>query len=125
MHAGSWFGALPPDLRGRVDVVVAHLPYVPTREIEHLPRDFRDHEPRRTVDGGGDGLDPLREVARTCSSWLAPHGTLLTQVSRSQHGAAERVARDVGLAFDVVELESGPDDEDTEVLALRPRSPRR
>lgn len=54
---GDLDGPLPPTLRGRVDVLVANAPYVPTRAIATMPAEARDHEPRTALDGGPDGLD--------------------------------------------------------------------
>ncbi len=120
VHVGSWFDALPPDLRGRLDIVVAHLPYVPSDEVELLPRDFRDHEPRHTVDGGVDGLDPLRAVCADCLRWLAPTGVLLTQVGWGQVETTASIAAAAGLAAEVAP--SSDDDEDTVVVIVRPTS---
>ena len=41
VYLGDLFGALPTALRGRVDVVVANVPYVPTDEIALLPTEAR------------------------------------------------------------------------------------
>ena len=43
---GDLFDALPRDLRGRVDLLVVNAPYVPTGELDLLPAEARDHEPR-------------------------------------------------------------------------------
>ncbi len=59
----------------RYDLVVANLPYVPTGDLQSLPQEIRDHEPRLALDGGFDGLDPLRALLRLaaqppCPTWL-------------------------------------------------------
>ncbi len=118
VHTGSWFDALPPDLRGRFGVVIAHLPYVPSHQIDLLPRDFRDHEPRHTVDGGQDGLDPWREVCARCSPWLEPSGVLFTQVADGQAASATSIATRAGLVA-VVSRPPADDHDDTVVLAVR------
>ncbi len=46
VHQGDLYAALPAGLRGGVDVLVVNGPYVPTQEIELLPREAREHEPR-------------------------------------------------------------------------------
>ena len=46
------------------DLVVANLPYVPSGEVNALPPEVRDHEPRSALDGGIDGLVPLRDLLR-------------------------------------------------------------
>lgn len=58
VHTGDLFAALPGRLRGRVDVLVANTPYVPSGAIASMPPEARDHEPRAALDGGADGLGP-------------------------------------------------------------------
>ena len=117
VHAGDLFAALPADLRGRVDILVVNVPYVPTGEIALLPAEARDHEPRVALDGGPDGLDVLRRVAGEAAAWLAPGGRLLTETSERQAAAAVQVVAGGGLAAQVIN-----DDEfgATVVLGRRP-----
>ena len=83
-YVGDMADALPRELRGRVDVLVANVPYVPTCDIELLPREARKHEPRHTLDGGEDGLDLARGVAEIAAGWLAPGGHVLIEVTPEQ-----------------------------------------
>jgi release factor glutamine methyltransferase len=99
--AGGWvfmgdlYGPLPARLRGRVDVLAANVPYVPTEEVGLLPPEARDHEPRVALDGGADGLDVLRRVTTAAPDWLAEGGHLLFETSERQAPrAVEAVARD-------------------------------
>ncbi|MGW0800655.1 putative protein N(5)-glutamine methyltransferase [Streptomyces sp. NPDC002692] len=84
VHQGDLYGALPGTLRGRVDVLAANVPYVPTDEVGLLPAEARDHEPRTALDGGADGLDILRRVAEEAPRWLAPGGSVLVETSEIQ-----------------------------------------
>ncbi|MFG2727716.1 putative protein N(5)-glutamine methyltransferase [Streptomyces canus] len=86
-HTGDLFDALPADLRGRVDILAANVPYVPTDEVALLPTEARDHEPLVALDGGADGLDILRRVAIEAPHWLAPGGCLLVETSERQASA--------------------------------------
>jgi len=122
VHEGDLFGALPEQLRGRIDVLAANVPYVPTADVALLPAEARDHEARIALDGGADGLDVLRRVAAGAGEWLAPGGGLLFEVSARQAAAAVAVVRAAGLEPRVEE-----DDERgaTVVTALRvPQAPR-
>ncbi|KNB51965.1 hypothetical protein AC230_14180 [Streptomyces caatingaensis] len=84
VYEGDLYAALPSRLRGRVDVLVANTPYVPTADIPLLPPEARDHEPLVTLDGGADGLEVQRRVADRARSWLAPGGSLLVETSERQ-----------------------------------------
>ncbi|QIX28389.1 putative protein N(5)-glutamine methyltransferase [Nocardioides sp. JQ2195] len=84
VHEGDLFEALPDDLRGRVDVLLANTPYVPTEEIALLPGEARDHEPTVTLDGGEDGLDVARRVVDGAREWLAPGGWVFIEASDRQ-----------------------------------------
>jgi release factor glutamine methyltransferase len=88
VHTGDLFEALPGELRGRVDILAANVPYVPTGEVGLLPAEARDHEPLVALDGGTDGLDVLRRVADGAVGWLAPGGCLLVETSERQAPAA-------------------------------------
>ncbi|MGW5640141.1 putative protein N(5)-glutamine methyltransferase [Streptomyces sp. NPDC003832] len=87
-HTGDLFGALPGALRGRIGILAANVPYVPTADIALLPAEARDHEPPAALDGGADGLDLLRRVASEAARWLAPGGCLLVETSERQTPAA-------------------------------------
>ncbi|GGX75464.1 putative protein N(5)-glutamine methyltransferase [Streptomyces minutiscleroticus] len=88
VHEGDLFAALPGALRGRVDVLAANVPYVPTAEVGLLPPEARDHEPLVALDGGDDGLDVLRRVSAEAVRWLAPGGHLLVETGERQAPAA-------------------------------------
>ncbi|WP_369068859.1 putative protein N(5)-glutamine methyltransferase [Kineococcus terrestris] len=109
VHAGDLLDALPARLRGRVDLLLAVVPYVPRGAVALLPPEFRDHEPRRALDGGPDGLDVLRRLAAQAPSWLAPGAHLVTEVGAPQVPAATAVLRGAGLAVRVVTAPAAPD----------------
>ncbi len=88
VHQGDLFAALPAALRGRVDILAANVPYVPTGDVGLLPPEARDHEPTVALDGGADGLDVLRRVTAGAPDWLAPGGCLLVETSARQAPAA-------------------------------------
>ncbi|MGW1882225.1 putative protein N(5)-glutamine methyltransferase [Streptomyces sp. NPDC001970] len=94
VYEGDLYAALPGALRGRVDILAANVPYVPTEEVGLLPAEARVHEPIVALDGGADGLDVLRRVTGEAGQWLAPGGILLFETSERQAAdAVEAVAR--------------------------------
>ncbi|RZS89835.1 release factor glutamine methyltransferase [Motilibacter rhizosphaerae] len=100
-YQGDLCAALPPELRGRVDVLVANAPYVPSGAVATLPPEARDHEPLLALDGGVDGLDVHRRIAAEAREWLAPGGTLLVETGEEQAGAAVALLEAAGLHADV------------------------
>ncbi|MFD0168411.1 putative protein N(5)-glutamine methyltransferase [Streptomyces decoyicus] len=84
VHEGDLFDALPARLRGRIDILVANVPYVPSEEVGLLPPEAREYEPLVALDGGADGLDVLRRVTAAAPQWLAPGGHLLVETSERQ-----------------------------------------
>lgn len=116
VHEGDLLDALPDRLRGRVDLLVANVPYVPTAAIPTMPPEARDHEPRVALDGGADGLDVVRRVAAAGPGWLAPGGWILVETSKEQAVTAAAVFESAGL---VAEIETAPDGSSHVVAAAR------
>ncbi|MER5883451.1 putative protein N(5)-glutamine methyltransferase [Streptomyces sp. NPDC001941] len=102
VYAGDLYAPLPAGLRGRVDVLLANVPYVPTDEIPLLPAEARVHEARVALDGGADGLDVLRRVAAGAPEWLVPGGALLFETSERQVEGALAVVGAAGLRGEAV-----------------------
>jgi release factor glutamine methyltransferase len=94
VYQGDLFEALPAQLRGRVNVLVANVPYVPRDEVELMPTEARVHENRMALDGGADGLDVLRRVVAAAPQWLAPRGHLLIETSERQASPAVHAFED-------------------------------
>jgi release factor glutamine methyltransferase len=84
VHAGDLDEPLPATLQGRVDVIVANVPYVPTEALGTLPAEARSHEPQVALDGGADGLDLVRRLSAAAPRWLAPGGHVLVETSEPQ-----------------------------------------
>ena len=86
-HLGDGFAALPADVR--FDLLVGNPPYIPSGEIATLQPEVRDHDPRLALDGGADGLDFYRRIARAAAAWLRPDARVMLEFGDGQ-GAALR-----------------------------------
>ena len=106
VHQGDLYQPLPTRLRGRIGILAANVPYVPTGEIGFLPPEARAHEPRVALDGGPDGLEVLRRVAAGAPDWLAPGGHLLIETSERQAPLAAAAFAASGLT---VQVATSPD----------------
>jgi release factor glutamine methyltransferase len=105
VHQGDLYDALPASLRGKISVLTANAPYVPTAEIATMPREARDYEPLLSLDGGADGLDLHRRVAAGASEWLRAGGHLIIETSDRQAGDTASIMSAAGLAVRIVRSE--------------------
>jgi release factor glutamine methyltransferase len=99
---GDLYHPLPSSLSGRVDLLLANAPYVPTESIALMPPEARLYEPLVALDGGTDGLDVHRRIAAGATHWLAPHGHLLVETSRNQAAGSATAFERYGLVAQVV-----------------------
>jgi release factor glutamine methyltransferase len=96
---GDLFDPLPPSLRGSVDVITIHPPYIGRGEIRELPAEIRRYEPRESLtDRSPAGMGLLQRVATRSTEWLGSGGWLLVEVSPDRSRAASAVLRGSGLS---------------------------
>ncbi|HEX2425987.1 MAG TPA: HemK/PrmC family methyltransferase [Actinomycetota bacterium] len=119
-RAGDLDEPLPAELRSRVDVVTAVVPYVPTEELQLLPSDVRAFEPRVALDGGAGGLTVLGRAAEAAVVWLRRGGWAIFELGGDQAPRMREVFARLG--FDDVRVYR---DEDGLDRAIEARSPRR
>lgn len=119
--AGDLFGGLPRTLRGTVDVITLHPPYVPMRELKDLPEEIRAWEPEHTLtDRSRDGLGLIGRTAREAPAWLSPDGWLLLEVSPDRVTHVKGVLRRAGFR-DIRSTKGGPLPLTRVIVARRPR----
>jgi release factor glutamine methyltransferase len=89
---GDLFTAVPP---AKFACITINPPYIPAADIAGLDADVRDHEPRLALDGGADGLDFYRRIAREVGPYLA--GGLFVEVGIQQAAAVGALFAEAGL----------------------------
>jgi release factor glutamine methyltransferase len=102
VHEGDLYDPLPAGLRGRVNILIANAPYVPTAEIALMPPEARLHEPGQALDGGADGVEVHRRIAAGAPPWLAPGGCLLIETSERQAPLTAAAIEAAGLRPQIV-----------------------
>lgn len=75
------------------DLLVANLPYIPSRRLAQLPREIREFEPRAALDGGADGLDVMRRLLAQLGPHIARGASALLEISEEQGQAAIDLVR--------------------------------
>ena len=74
------FHGLDPALQGRLDVLVANPPYLPTTDRDGLEPEVADHDPSRALLGGPDGHEVVDALIGLAARWLRPGGTLVLEI---------------------------------------------
>jgi release factor glutamine methyltransferase len=100
LYEGDWYGALPSELRGHVDLIVSNPPYVAAGD--ELPDVVREWEPAGALVAGPTGLEEIERIVRDAPAWLARPGVLVVELAPHQAGAVAQLARSAG--FDDVDV---------------------
>ncbi len=88
-------GDLFDPVEGAFDLIVCNPPYLTAEDMAHLQPEVA-REPAIALDGGEDGLDFYRRIARALPRRLAPGGRALFEVGRGQAGAVARLFAPLG-----------------------------
>jgi release factor glutamine methyltransferase len=81
---GDLLEPVDAQLRGRLDAVVSNPPYLPSAVLPGLPVEVIGFEPGLALDGGPDGLDTFRRLARDAADWLRRGGVLAVELDESR-----------------------------------------
>ncbi|RPJ23663.1 MAG: peptide chain release factor N(5)-glutamine methyltransferase [Chloroflexi bacterium] len=79
--------------KSHFDLICANLPYIPTQTLQNLP--IFGREPTLALDGGADGLDPIRRLLNIGPEWLAPNGMMLLEIESTRGIQALNLACDM------------------------------
>ncbi|MBB3772210.1 release factor glutamine methyltransferase [Angulomicrobium tetraedrale] len=93
---GDWAQAIA----ARFDLVVSNPPYIAATDIAGLEVEVRDHDPRLALDGGPDGLDAYRAIARVLPRLLATGGRAVLELGIGQEHEVALLLADAGLPAD-------------------------
>ena len=103
---GDWSNCL-----GGTLISWSNPPYIPSAEIDRLEPEVACYEPRLALDGGKDGLDAYRAIARWTPHLLANKGQLIVEFGAGQAEAVCAIFAQHGITEAQVECD----------LAGRPR----
>jgi release factor glutamine methyltransferase len=95
---GSWWSALPGEIKGQVDLVVSNPPYISAPEMVTLDPTVREWEPVVALESGPTGLEAIEAILSDAAHWLSPGGSAVIEIARHQADDAIRLAREVGFA---------------------------
>lgn len=64
----------------KFDIIVSNPPYIRTADIDKLQKEVREHEPMLALDGGADGLDIYRRIAKEAGKYLKERGRIILEI---------------------------------------------
>ena len=73
-------GDLLQPVSGPIDILVSNPPYIPSSQVDILPREIRDHEPRVALDGGEDGMTVIEKLICQAKDKLRPGGAMFVEI---------------------------------------------
>ena len=86
---GDGFAALSGG--ARFDLIISNPPYIASVEIETLEPEVRDFDPHAALDGGADGLNFYRRLAKEAAAFLKPDGKIMVEFGDGQADAIKNI----------------------------------
>ena len=80
---GSWFAALPSELKNSFDLIVSNPPYIGVYDPS-IEASVRNYEPHLALFAGLDGFDAYREIIAQAGDWLVTDGWLVLEIGHQQ-----------------------------------------
>ncbi len=91
-RVGDWGRGIGRGTGGeRFDLAISNPPYIVAEEIEALAPEVARYDPRLALDGGPDGLDAYRAIARILGGLLAPGGLAVFEIGSTQEAEVRAV----------------------------------
>jgi release factor glutamine methyltransferase len=115
---GSWFTALPGELRGQLRLIVSNPPYIAEHEVAQLPPVVVDWEPRHALVSGPSGMEAVAEIVHEAFDWLHPSGGALV-VEMAPHQTAEAAALAEARGYDEVAVHADLTGRERALIARR------
>jgi release factor glutamine methyltransferase len=93
---GSWFDALPDELRGALELIVSNPPYVAEGEVDDLPEEVAGYEPRGALVAGPTGCEAIEHLLAHAREWLVPGASFVCELAPHQRQAMIERAKALG-----------------------------
>ncbi len=104
--ASDWFS----QVTGRFHIIVSNPPYIASKVIEALEPEVRNFDPMAALDGGPDGLDAYRAIARGAAAHLMPDGIVALEIGYDQTETVSAIFAAQGFVFSEMAKDYGGND---------------
>jgi release factor glutamine methyltransferase len=83
----------------KFDVIISNPPYIPSAEIDLLEPEVKNFEPRIALDGGDDGLDFYRLIAKNSQNFLGYNGKIFLEIGYDQKERVVKIFQENNFQF--------------------------
>jgi release factor glutamine methyltransferase len=94
----------------RFHLILSNPPYIPSAEIQTLEPEVRDFDPSLALDGGADGLDFYRRIAREAGAFLNPGGRLMLEFGDGQGPSLQEIFSGENWVVEAIRQDYSPRD---------------
>lgn len=101
--AGDWLAGIEDCF----DLIVSNPPYIPSGDLISLSSEVVEHDPKLALDGGADGLDAYRQIARQAPERMAAGGVLALEIGIGQTAEVTDLCRVTGFERTGVHVDLG------------------
>lgn len=91
----------------KFNIIISNPPYIPTKKIQTLQKEVRDFEPRQALDGGKDGLDCYRHLAKNVGQNLAKNGRIFLEIGKGQESDIVKIFQKNGFKLKFAKKDLG------------------
>lgn len=89
------------------DIVVSNPPYIASSSLDHLEPEVRNWDPTMALDGGDDGLDAYRSLARVLPHLVASSGFSVLEIGFDQAATVPKILQKAGLEIREIRRDLG------------------
>ncbi len=81
----SWFDTdFSTKTEPEYNVIISNPPYIPTEDIKSLEPEVKNFDPILALDGGSDGLDSYKQIAKVAKEKISPNGYVIIEAGINQ-----------------------------------------
>jgi release factor glutamine methyltransferase len=88
----SWF----QNIHGTFHAIVSNPPYIASNVIDNLAPEVTKFDPAAALDGGPDGLDAYKAIAKDAARFMQPNGVIGLEIGYDQRNHVTAVFEAAG-----------------------------
>ena len=75
----------------KFDLIISNPPYISSSDINNLQEEVKKFEPHLALDGGFDGLNFYRKIAKRAGEFLKDQGRVIVEIGYGQEKSVQEI----------------------------------